>query len=904
MFQLNLEVTEEQENGVRICKKSRFSLVDLAGSERQKDTNATGERLKEASVINKSLSALGNVINSLSTNESNVKPKHVHYRDSKLTFLLRDSLGGNSKTVLVATVTSVESCIAETMSTLKFAQRAKSIRNIVMRNEESTGTIAALQKEIVVLKARLSKLQDPTELDGRISLGRTSAALSSSAAAYEELIMQAELRYKALNEKFEASEKSGLGMKMTLKMRDSEVQRLKKTIGDTRDECGIMLKQNEEASRRIDELSTTIASLHRDIEERDEAAKCALGDVQRSGDEIIEQYKSKEAANREVYNKAMKDNMVLLKSSRELSAQAETLKQAFSAKEIEYENLQVEYSQLKEQYDLSAAAAADALADKDSTINEYMKRFNEAQETIINISAYSKHLAESNTTLTTAVHAATNEKSSLQRDCDETKYQLSLAKEELEGYFMQTQTLLSEREQVQLQVQQLTADKENLHSVVVQTTGLLTCQESRVNALMSELDQVQLQVQQLVADKENLHNVVVQTTGLLTSQESTICQLRETLSDRESDALRFSSSLSDLQSQLDDRNVALASVTESLKSKSSETEDLVAKLVDVEKELRAKMLEADTLVADLTEATAQNRQKAVEIEAMKAKLSEVNSQLHDQVAEMAELRDSVGSMHVTIADARVQINEKIEEINSLKNNVTDLLAQVNEIESDRKYMCDQNTDLTAKIAAKDKEFAECKNAYKLAKSKYDEGKVIIEDLRKEVDLQKKQLVDIEYLQDSVKKSTEALKKEKEMKISLLDQIQRTEQELNGLQTQYKKVTESQYQLSQQLADVQSDNAKLCGHQNSKQKIQAHLQLKKDITEQAQLVKQQQDRIVELTLERDAAKAELKKRKVVSKDQENIPVDMPEKIVADATDDSVALKRSRRVALKDASNQVK
>ena len=170
-------------------------------------------------------------------------------------------------------------------------------------------------------------------------------------------------------------------------------------------------------------------------------------------------------------------------------------------------------------------------------------------------------------------------------------------------------------------------------------------------------------------------------------------------------------------------------------------------------------------------------------------------------------------------------------------------------------------------------------------------------------MQKKQLVDIEYLQDSVKKSTEALKKEKEMKISLLEQIQRTEHELNELQAQYKKVTESQYQLSQQLADTQSENAKLCGHQNSKQKIQAHLQLKKDITEQAALVKQQQDRIIELTLERDAAKAELKKRKVtVSTEQENIPVGDVEKPVDGA--EGATLKRSRRVALKDASNQVK
>ena len=96
VFQLHIQTAEEHE-GVSTHRSARFSMVDLAGSERQKDTNATGDRLKEASQINKSLSALGNVINALADVSTNGTRRHVHYRDSKLTFLLRDSLGGNSK---------------------------------------------------------------------------------------------------------------------------------------------------------------------------------------------------------------------------------------------------------------------------------------------------------------------------------------------------------------------------------------------------------------------------------------------------------------------------------------------------------------------------------------------------------------------------------------------------------------------------------------------------------------------------------------------------------------------------------------------------------------------------------------------------------------------------------------
>lgn len=135
-----IETKSMKEGGVWNIKTSRFHIIDLAGSERSKYTNAVGERLKEAGMINKSLSALGNVINSL-VDISEGKSRHVHYRDSKLTFLLRDSLGGNSKTLIIANISPSSICYGETLSTLKFAQRAKLIRNKAVINEDSSGTI-------------------------------------------------------------------------------------------------------------------------------------------------------------------------------------------------------------------------------------------------------------------------------------------------------------------------------------------------------------------------------------------------------------------------------------------------------------------------------------------------------------------------------------------------------------------------------------------------------------------------------------------------------------------------------------------------------------------------------------------------------------------------------------------
>jgi len=102
---------------------AKFHFVDLAGSERAKKTGAVGSVLKEGININKSLLVLGNVIQALT--EEGKKNHHVPYRDSKLTRILQDSLGGNSRTSMIACVSPAESNFDETLNTLKYANRAR-----------------------------------------------------------------------------------------------------------------------------------------------------------------------------------------------------------------------------------------------------------------------------------------------------------------------------------------------------------------------------------------------------------------------------------------------------------------------------------------------------------------------------------------------------------------------------------------------------------------------------------------------------------------------------------------------------------------------------------------------------------------------------------------------------------
>ncbi|CEG69375.1 Putative Kinesin [Rhizopus microsporus] len=161
------EAVDDNESIKRLV--SKFHFVDLAGSERLKKTNALGDRQKEGISINSGLLALGNVISALaerriSTSSSIIPQPHIPYRDSKLTRLLQDSLGGNSNTLMLACVSSSESDYAETLNTLKYANRARNIQNRVEINHEynegSADELRYLRTQVARLKMQVSVLSD------------------------------------------------------------------------------------------------------------------------------------------------------------------------------------------------------------------------------------------------------------------------------------------------------------------------------------------------------------------------------------------------------------------------------------------------------------------------------------------------------------------------------------------------------------------------------------------------------------------------------------------------------------------------------------------------------------------------------------------------------------------------
>lgn len=247
-----ITLTQKQKKGALVTQKtSRLNLVDLAGSERASKTLATGKRLTEGSNINLSLTCLGNVISALAEMEETKKSRHVPYRDSTLTWILKDNLGGNSKTVMLATISPSSMQYEETMSTLRYAERAKKIVNKAVVNETNNNElVAALQREISALKSQLA---------------------SASTNERERLLEELEASEAVKKELTSSLEEKLTETKRLMEEREEYMRELEAKLNAQTEEIEKLRLANEEKERRIDELLRRIQNLDSSGSVRDEA---------------------------------------------------------------------------------------------------------------------------------------------------------------------------------------------------------------------------------------------------------------------------------------------------------------------------------------------------------------------------------------------------------------------------------------------------------------------------------------------------------------------------------------------------------------------------------------------------------------------------------------------------------
>eukprot|EP01038_Epipyxis_sp_PR26KG_P015951 gene15951-21644_t len=241
--------------------RAKVNLVDLAGSERASKTGASGATLKEGANINLSLMTLGNVINSLSEGKKKGAKKVIPYRDSKLTRLLQESLGGNAATVMIASISPADYNYSETIGTLKYANRAKSIANAVTRNENSSERmIRDLQAQIEELKKKLeseavngdNKHHDP-ELEVKLK-------------EMEEEQKNAWEERERLSKELEAARQHNMNTvisNMMLSVKEQKVQRMKNIKRLTNEKALLTKNYKEYKDENVDLKSSLDSSIQK-----------------------------------------------------------------------------------------------------------------------------------------------------------------------------------------------------------------------------------------------------------------------------------------------------------------------------------------------------------------------------------------------------------------------------------------------------------------------------------------------------------------------------------------------------------------------------------------------------------------------------------------------------------------
>lgn len=312
VFTITIEMIKQIPNKAKgALRVGKINLVDLAGSERQSKTGTTGDRLKEAAKINLSLTSLSLVISAL----TDPKATHVPYRNSKLTRILSDSLGGNSKTLLIACIGPCKTNLEETLSTLRFASTAKRIKNKAVINEDAKDTLLRkFQDQILQLRKQLEEEADDNDEDAgdeddtdeagkmrqRIRRGSNpvmTREMQEKLKMLEQKIMfggenllekaeRQEQELKQREQELLASKEKELQLESVLQQKESEILKIEESYGSLQEEVtalnkklkkvfNYLLEAKEELSDCQGEFSQVRQDLLDSIRETDKEVKLA-----------------------------------------------------------------------------------------------------------------------------------------------------------------------------------------------------------------------------------------------------------------------------------------------------------------------------------------------------------------------------------------------------------------------------------------------------------------------------------------------------------------------------------------------------------------------------------------------------------------------------------------------------
>uniref|UniRef100_A0A3Q0THE2 Kinesin family member 15 n=1 Tax=Amphilophus citrinellus TaxID=61819 RepID=A0A3Q0THE2_AMPCI len=716
VFTMTLE-SKETINEVVNIRMSQLNLVDLAGSERQKDTHTEGSRLKEASSINRSLMCLGQVIMAL-VDVSNGKNRHICYRDSKLTFLLRDSLGGNAKTYIIANVHPGSKCFGETLSTLHFAQRAKLIKNKAVINEDTQGNVKQLQAEVKKLKEQLAQALASQGVDcGRdIAPGGPELHLDVS---YKAKFMAAVRLWKKqdeekkmllkkvtqLEEAWAQKDKFIHSSRMIVRFREDHISRLEKKL-----KAGENLLSDKESQALIDQLKEEIKILKDQVEHHPKMTRYAA-----------ENYSLREE------NRQLRSLESVVKADEVVAQVAAEIEEAFQ-KAVESERLtesKIAVTSASVATDTSSAATIEKLnaklLQKQTDLTAALQAFEEYKDVtkkqMAQLESEKRYLEKSNRHLENILEATNaykkQEVSELNRIHVETLKILSTptraynlrsrfvplsSPEHLNGADDNEDSIWSEQPPSDMAEMALTEELRQVQEQGSRTQAQLNEEQLKNSKLLQEIAKLEEQVavmtqesdrkdEQLSTERSNWNK------DQLTLQE-TVNNLQQSLQSEQQAAEVLRSEIRDLRLVLQSSDKELISVKNELRDSQSEQQremsQLSNSLISTQLQLDKVQLEWEQLLEqhrtlqdsfDQLQAEAkfeadqsrqQLRDRQQEIDELKAEITKLNDSLQTEQERTSTL---ISQLKENKESTSKELLETMEQNTQLKKQVSDLLTQ-------------------------------------------------------------------------------------------------------------------------------------------------------------------------------------------------------------------------------------
>lgn len=533
----------DDDSGDWVTVVSKFHFVDLAGSERLKRTAAAGDRIKEGISINSGLLALGNVISALGdpSRAKSHTASHVPYRDSKLTRLLQDSLGGNAHTLMIACVSPAEWNAAETVNTLKYANRARNIKNRATINEKEEGwdDVEWLQGMVTRLRKEVKAIKEGGTLNGFPSEPETGQVIPVESAASKGMLAnynEMKNNYEELREKYVT--------------RNEELTRLRKEHGEwhrASSSSGTvtgMSKYEEIVGPVIEEYEKTISAMEAELSLNRAALRHTNDLVEEKDEELTQTTERKVAA--ELYIEELRTRLVKL-TERESSTEA-------------YVH---DLEEKMRQYDESNISSSESMSD----LKRELSRFKEAESHSAKyITDLEVRLAKSDESLL----ALREHVEKLELECERRQAEARVLQERLEGLKKDGQSWRTDLEERERRVLELEAKMEEWQAKKKEAGEAWERLDNVANEVQQERNRLDVDLAKVATSGSNSASGTSTPKEPELVLENQLVSLQQahaaTLADLSSVTAKYRDALceiSDLAAQIQEAKLSNASLTDS-----------------------------------------------------------------------------------------------------------------------------------------------------------------------------------------------------------------------------------------------------------------------------------------------------------------------------------------------------